>query len=84
MHSILDHAFQTGNFDFQLNDTLLVLIPKVVTPETVRKFRPISLCNVIYKILSKFLVMSLQKFIFTLINPLQASFIPVQTRQIIS
>ena len=33
-----------------LNQTLIVIIPKQLGPETMGHFRPISLCNIVYKI----------------------------------
>lgn len=48
--------FATGVMPEGVNDTSIVLIPKVQFPKELKDFRPISLCNVIYKIISKCMV----------------------------
>ncbi|KAL2252769.1 UNVERIFIED_CONTAM: hypothetical protein Sindi_0071600, partial [Sesamum indicum] len=45
--------FRTGCLLKQTNTTLLALIPKVHSPMTIGNFRPISCCNVLYKIITK-------------------------------
>lgn len=49
VHKLVVQAFKTGNFDGDNNNTLLILILKVDQPEDIKQFRPISLCNVVYK-----------------------------------
>ncbi|XP_010484806.1 PREDICTED: uncharacterized protein LOC104763089 [Camelina sativa] len=70
--------FETGVLPRELNDALVVLIAKVVKPENMAQFRPISLCNVLFKIITKMMVLRLKTVMPKLIGPAQASFIPVR------
>jgi len=48
-------AVQSASIPMGWNDTTIVMIPKIDNPDKVTHFRPISLCNVVYKIISKML-----------------------------
>lgn len=41
---------ESGELPDSANDTIVVLIPKVNSPSSMKDLRPISLCNVIFKI----------------------------------
>ena len=68
--------FNTGVLPRDTNNALLVLIAKVAKPEKITQFRPISLCNVLFKIITKTMVGRLKGVIDKLVGPHQASFIP--------
>ncbi|XP_010682933.1 uncharacterized protein LOC104897695 [Beta vulgaris subsp. vulgaris] len=59
-----------------LNRTCIVLIPKCSNPQQMGDFRPISLCTVLYKILSKMMANRLKVFLSDLISLHQSAFVP--------
>lgn len=54
--------FSSGQMLQQWNSTVICLIPKKTNAEKVTDFRPISCCNVLYKIFPKFLQLCTIKF----------------------
>lgn len=59
-----------------LNQTLITLIPKCTGADCLNKFRPISLCNTVYKVVTKVIVQRLRPYLSKLISPLQTAFVP--------
>lgn len=68
-------AFSTGSFNPSLAETLIALIPKMDNPTSIKEFRPISLYNTIYKIISNVLVNRIRPLLCSLIGPFQSSFL---------
>ena len=59
----------------ELNKTEIVLIPKVKNPESMSQFKPISLCNFVYKVISKVMVNRLKPYLGELISENQSAFV---------
>lgn len=59
-----------------LNQTYIALIPKIKGPKTIGNFRPISLCNTMYKIITKIIVAGIRPYLDKLVSPFQMAFIP--------
>ena len=59
-----------------LNRTHITLIPKIKIPETLGNYTPISLCNTVYKIVTKIIVARLRTFLDKLISLFQIAFVP--------
>jgi len=71
--------FRSGKLLKEVNHTLITLIPKVANPVSTAHFRPISLCNTIYKVLAKILVTRMKPILQRIIHPVQSAFIPHRT-----
>jgi len=68
--------FETGKIDSEMNHTYICLIQKIDHPMDVKDYRPISLANVAYKILSKALSERLKPWLNSIISDNQSAFIP--------
>lgn len=64
-----------------LNSTFIALVPKEENTRNLDKFRPIALCNVIYKVISKVIANRLKLLLPQLISPEQLGY--VEGRQIL-
>ncbi|XP_074301421.1 uncharacterized protein LOC141632808 [Silene latifolia] len=60
----------------ELNRTFITLIPKTDAPEGVSDYRPISLCNVIMRVVTKCIANRLAKVMGSLVSESQNAFLP--------
>ena len=68
------HFLNSACLPENLNHTFITLIPKKNSPEYASDFRPISLCNVLYKIFSKVLANKIKKILPKIISEHQSAF----------
>ena len=69
------NALNSGIIPESINTTYIALIPKIKDPKKVAKFRPISLCNVIYKLIAKVIANRLKKFLIHKMPDSQSAFL---------
>ena len=73
--NVVQAFFHSGSLLKVFNQTFINLIPKIPNPEEVSHFRPISFCNVFYKIISKVLINRLKPIMDSIITPYQNAFV---------
>jgi hypothetical protein len=72
---VVKDFFKMGVMPQGVNETVIVLLPKEELEE-LKDFRPISLCNVVYKVVSMCLVNRLRPLLHDIISLEQSAFIP--------
>lgn len=58
------------------NATNIMLLPKTTQPTSLMNFRPISLCNELYKLIAKMLVNHMKGVLNICIDQAQSTFVP--------
>ncbi|XP_024006886.1 uncharacterized protein LOC112083394 [Eutrema salsugineum] len=67
--------FENGKLPQEWNHTQICLLPKIQNPNKMTDLRPMSLCSVTYKIISKVLCTRLKRFLPQLVSQTQGAFV---------
>jgi hypothetical protein len=70
--------FTSGRMPPRVNEIAIVLIPKIEKTVLLEDYMPTSLCDIIYKMVSKCLVNLLRPLLEDIISPTQSAFIPAR------
>ncbi|KAL9235614.1 hypothetical protein vseg_010359 [Gypsophila vaccaria] len=72
---VIDILNGTANIS-HINKTHIVLIPKTNNAQSMNDFRPISLCNVVYKLVAKVIVNRMKECMDKIVSEEQSAFVP--------
>ncbi|XP_056688018.1 uncharacterized protein [Spinacia oleracea] len=75
IYDFCNSCFRNGKIPEDINRSYITLIPKNACPSTIAEFRPINLCNTIYKLITKIISSRLKTILGRIISPFQSSFI---------
>lgn len=73
--SFWQEVFRTKSIPSEVNKTYLCLIPKVKHPTMITQYRPIGLCNILYKIITKNIVHKIKPLLQKIVSPKQSAFL---------
>ena len=68
--------FRTGRLPSATNNTHVRLIPKLTGAKLISDFRPIALCNIVYKVITKIISLRLKPTLQDIISETQSAFVP--------
>lgn len=69
-------AVNTRSIPVGWSDTAIIMTPKVNSSKKVTQFRPICLCNVVYKVISKMISAWLKIILSDIVSPTYSAFVP--------
>lgn len=72
---VVSRWLDMGLFPHALNDTNIGLIPKCENPNNMKELRPILLCNVVYKMVSKLLANRMKKCLAKYVSEERSTFV---------
>lgn len=73
--NMVQNIMTSGIMDSKSSKVNICLIPKTERPRAMKEFRPISLCNVSYKIISKVLCQRLKQVLPSLVSEKRSAFV---------